>query len=220
MGDHLIVMHSAVRACPGYSRHDAPSILLDGSSMASDTEHGRAVTAQLTRRHGTLDEAIDAAHFALGAAGLSKSIRRQARAACEDYFYNRLDLAPQQVLDRRAELPESLEPMPDAMYKLLDDIVGLVVDGDYEELEELSRGRLAADDLRRRVEEDCPEALVLPPREVYGVEAITKSDDPELPGWAYFLDLWTETGPARLHIEGELEESDGRFTATLNDILP
>ena len=80
MGDHLIVLHSAVRACAGYSRHDAPSILLDGSSMARDTEHGRAITAQLTRRHGTLEEAIAAAVFALGTAGLSKSIRRQARA--------------------------------------------------------------------------------------------------------------------------------------------
>src|SRR3984893_3927285 len=76
MGDHLIVLHSAVRACAGYNRHDAPSILLDGSSIARDTEHGRAVTALLTRRHGTLEEAIDAAGFALGAAGLSKSIRR------------------------------------------------------------------------------------------------------------------------------------------------
>src|SRR3954462_3054576 len=90
MGDHLIVLHSAVRACPGYSRHDAPSILMDGSSMARDTEHGRAVTAQLTRRHGTLEEAIDAGIFALGTAGLSRGIRRQARVACEDYFYNRL----------------------------------------------------------------------------------------------------------------------------------
>ena len=220
MGDHLIVMHSAVRTCPGYSRHEAPSILLDGSSMAVDTEHGRAVTAQLTRRHGTLAEAIDAAGFALGAAGLERSIRRQARAACEDYFYNRLELSAEQELEGRSEPPESLEPMPDAMYRVLDDVVGFVVDGDYEELRELSRGLLSEDDLRRRVEEDCPEALVLPPREVYGVEAITKSDDPELPGWAYFLDLWTETGPARLHIEGELEESDGRFTATLTDILP
>jgi len=94
------------------------------------------------------------------------------------------------------------------------------VDGDYEELQELSRGRLGAEDLRRRVEDDCPEALVLPPRELYQVEAIAKSDDPEQPGWAYFLDLWTETGPARLHIEGELEESGERFTATLDDILP
>ena len=220
MGDHLIVLHSSVRACPGYSRHDAPSILLDGSSLARDTEHGRAVTAQITRRHGTLAEAIDAGGFALGAAGLSKSIRRQAREACEDYFYNRLELTPDQELGGPEAIVESLELMPDPMYRALDDIVALVVDGDYEELRVASGDQLEVEDLRRRVEDDCPESLVLPPREIYQVEAITKSDDPELPGWAYFLDLWTETGPARLHIEGELEESGERFTAKLNDILP
>jgi hypothetical protein len=220
MGDHLIVFHSAVRACAGYSRHDAPSILLDGSSLARDTEHGRAITAQLTRRHGTLEEAIAAGAFALGAAGLSKSICRQARAACEDYFYGRLDLTPSHELDRRGKIVESLELMPEPMYRALEDVVGLVVDGDYEELRVASGDRLRVEDLRRRVEEDCPESLVLPLREVYQVEAVAKSDDPDLPGWAYFLDLWTETGPARLHIEGELEESGKRFTATLNDILP
>jgi hypothetical protein len=220
VGSHLIVLHSAVRACPGYSRHDAPSILMEGSSIARDTEHGRAITAQITRRHGTLEEAVDAGIFALGAAGLSKGIRRQARAACEDYFYNRLGLTASSALDGRTELVDSLELLPDPMYKALEDVVELVVDGDYEELHDLSRKRLAVDDLRRRVEEDCPEALVLPPREVYRVEAITKSDDSEMPGWAYFLDLWTETGPARLHIEGELEEAGERFTVTLDDILP
>lgn len=221
MGDHLIVLHSAVRACPGYSRHEAPSILMDGSSVARDTEHGRAVTAQLTRRHGTLQEAIEAGAFGLGAAGLSKGIRRQARAACEDYFYNRLGLTPSYELGGREEVAESLELMPDAMYRTLEDIVELVVDGDYEELRASSRDRLEVEDLRRRVEDDCPEALVLPPREIYGVEALTKSDDPDEPGWAFFLDLWTETGPARLHIEGELEEEPGeRFIATLNDIVP
>ena len=221
MGDHLIVLHSAVRACAGYSRHEAPSILMDGSSVARDTEHGRAVTAQLTRRHGTLQEAIEAGAFGLGAAGLSKGIRRQARAACEDYFYNRLGLTPGYELGGREEIAESLELMPDAMYRTLEDIVELVVDGDYEELRASSRDRLEIEDLRRRVEDDCPEALVLPPREIYGVEALTKSDDPDEPGWAFFLDLWTETGPARLHIEGELEEEPGeRFIATLNDIVP
>ena len=70
MGDHLIVLHSAVRACAGYSRHDAPSILLDGSSMARDTEHGRAVTAQLTRRHGALEEAIASVATAVVTKGL------------------------------------------------------------------------------------------------------------------------------------------------------
>jgi hypothetical protein len=220
MGDHLIVLHSAVRACAGYSRHEAPSILLDGSSMARDTEHGRAITAQLTRRHGTLEEAIEAGIFALSAAGLSKGIRRQARAACEDYFYNRLSLTPSHELDGREEIVDGLELMPDAMYRALENIVELVVDGDYEELRELSRNRLEVEDLRRRVEDDCPEALVLPPREVYRVEAITKSDDADMPGWAYFLELWTDNGPARLHIEGELEESGERFTTTLNDIVP
>ena len=220
MGDHLIVLHSAVRACAGYNRHEAPSIVLDGSSMARDTEHGRAISAQLTRRHGTLEEAIEAGAFALGAAGLSKGIRRQARAACEDYFYNRLSLTPGHELDGRGESTDGLELMPDAMYRVLEDIVELVVDGDYEELRAVSRDRLEVEDLRRRVEDDCPEPLVLPPREIYRVEAITKSDDAEMPGWAYFLDLWTETGPARLHIEGELEESGERYTAKLNDILP
>ena len=221
MGDHLIVMHSAVRACPGYNRHDAPSILLDGKSLARETEHGRAVTAQLTRRHGTLEEAIDAGAFALNAAGLSKGIRRQARAACEDYFSKRLGLPLSTELRGGGEIPgAALEPMPDAMYRVLEDIVERVVDGEYEELRELSRNLLDVEDLRRRVEDDCPESLVLPPRELYRVEAITKSDDPDQPGWAYFFDLWTETGPARLHIEGELEESGEHYTATLSDILP
>ena len=221
MGDHLIVLHSAVRACPGYSRHEAPSILMEGSSMARDTEHGRAITAQLTRRHGTLEEAVEAGAFALSAAGVTKGVRRQARSACEDYFYERLGLAPSYELGGREELLDGLELMPDPMYQALEAVVELVVDGEYDELRELSRDRLEIEDLRRRVEDDCPEALVLPPREVYRVEAITKSDDPAVPGWAYFLELWTETGPARLHIEGEIEEeSDERFTATLTDILP
>ena len=188
--------------------------------MARDTEHGRAITAQITRRHGTLEEAIEAGIFALSAAGLSKGIRRQARAACEDYFYNRLGLTPDYELKPLKALPDGLEPLPENMFKVLENIVELVVDGEYDELRELSHDSLEVEDLRRRVEEDCPEALVLPPREVYRVEAITKSDDPDEPGWAYFLDLWTETGPARLHLEGEIEETNGRFTATLDDILP
>ena len=220
MGDHLIVMHSAVRGCPGYDRHEAPSILMDGASLVRETEHGRAVTAQLTRRHDTLEEAIEAGIFGLGAAGLSKGIRRQARAACEDYFYNRLSLTPGLELGSREEIPDGLELMPDAMYRALEDVVELVVDGDYDELEEVAKHLLSGEDMRRRLEDECPEALVLPPREVYRVEVITKSDDADQPGWAYFLDLWTETGPARLHIEGELEESGERYTTTLTDIVP
>jgi len=221
MGDHLIVMHSAVRALPGYNRHDAPAILMDGPSVAQLTEQGRAVTAQLAEPHGTLSDAIRAAMIGLSAAGIPKGIRGQARAAAEDYFFSRLDLSPEQTLNFLAPLPPTLELMPDPMYKALENIVELVVDGEYGELRAVSRERLGMEDMRRRLEDDCPESLVLPPREVYRVEAITKSDDASQPGWAYFLDLWTETGPARLHIEGELEEESAeRYTVTLTDILP
>jgi hypothetical protein len=220
MGDHLIVMHSAVRALPGYSRHDAPAILMDGPSIARDTEQGLAVTAQLARPHGTLDEAMYAAVSALGAAHIPKAIRRQAREAAEDYFYNRLGLEPDLALDPRAPLPPGLELLPDPMYKALEDLVELIVDGEYEELHDLSGEELAIEDLRRRIEDDCPEALVLPPREHYVIEAIAKSDDPGDPGWAFFLDLWTDDGPALLHIEGEMQQSGERFLTSLTDVLP
>jgi hypothetical protein len=221
VGDHLIVLHSAVRACPGYDRHETPSMLMVGSSLDRDGEHGRALTAQLTRRHGTLEEAIDAGMFALSAAGLGRGTRRHARAACEDYFYNRLGLAAGYELRPLEELPPSLGPLSDEMAKLLEDIVELVVDGEYEDLRALSHDRLDVEDLRRRVEDDCPEALVLPPREVYRVEAITRSEEPGEDFWTYFLELWTEDGPAQLHIEGLIAEGpDGRLAATLTDILP
>jgi hypothetical protein len=221
VGDHLIVLHSAVRACPGYDRHEAPSMLMAGSSLAQDTEHGRALTAQLTRRHGTLEEAIDAGGFALSAAGIPRGIRRQARAACEDYFYERLGLAPDYELQPLRALPPGLEPLSDKMTKVLEEVVELVVEGDFEELRAISDDRLAVEDLRRRLEDDVPEAHVMPPPEVYRVEAVTRSDEPDDEGWTFFLELWTEDGPARLHIEGRIdEESDGLLTATLTDILP
>jgi hypothetical protein len=152
---------------------------------------------------------------------VTRGIRRQARAACEDDFYRRLSLAPAYALQPLKAITAGLGPLPDAMAKLLEDVIELVVDGAYEELRELSHDRLEEEDLRRRLEDDCPEALVLPPPEVYRVEAVTRSDEPNEPPWTYFLELWTEDGPARLHIEGAIEEEpDGRLTATLADILP
>jgi hypothetical protein len=211
-----------VRGCPGYDRHEAPSMLMEGNSLAHETEHGRAVTAQLTRRHTTLEEALDAANFALAAADVSRGIRRQARAACEDYFYNRLGLQPDFQPPRLREIAGSLEPLPDPMYKALEDVVELVVDGEWEELRELSHDLLDEEDMRRRVEDDCPEALILPPRELYRVEAITVIDEPpDAEGWTFFLELWTDDGPAILHLEGEIHEVQGTgFEVTLMDIQP
>jgi hypothetical protein len=221
MGDHLIVMHSAVRALPGYNRHDAPAILMDGPSVTQLTEQGRAVTAQLAEPHGTLSDAMRAAMVGLTAAGVPQAIRRQARAAAEDYFYNRLDLSPDLALDFLAPLPPTLELMPEPMYQSLEKLVELVVDCEWETLHDLSGEVAPVDDIRRRVEEDWPEELVLPPREHYGIETISRSEEPGDDGWAYFLDLWTDEGPARLHVEGEMAlTTDGRFLVSFNDILP
>jgi hypothetical protein len=197
-------------------------MLMEGNSLARATEHGRAVTAQLERRQTTLEEAIDAANVALGAADIARGIRRNARTACEDYFYERLGLTPDHQLRPMAPIDSAFEPLAEPMQKALEDIVELVVDGEYEDLRELSHNRLEVEDLRRRVEDDCPQALVLPPREIYRVEAVTVLDeDPEGgEGWAFFLELWTEDGPAILHLEGLLATSGPGFEVTLNDILP
>ena len=222
MGDHLIVMHSVVRALPGYSRHEAPSIVMDGVSVNRATEHGRAVTAQLQEPQETLSAAIRAAMIGLREAGIPQSIRGNARAACEDYFYSRLDLSPETPLNPYAPLPPSLEPLPDGMYRALETIVEQVVDGEWDDLSEVSSGMLSAEDLRRRVEDEVPEPLTLPPRSHYGVEAISRSDELEDgEGWAFFLDLWAEDKPARLHIEGALVlTADERFLVALGDIAP
>jgi hypothetical protein len=196
-------------------------MLMEGNSMALKTEHGRAVAAQLARRHDTLGEAIEGASVALAAAEIPRGIRRQARSICEDYFYNRLGLKPDFEPPRLRTITGSLEPLSEGMYKALEDVVELVVDGEWEDLRELSHNTLAEEDLRRRVEDECPEALVLPPREIYRVEALTVIDEPDQEGWTFFLELWTDDGPAILHLEGELQETQGAgFEVTLRDVLP
>ena len=86
------------------------------------------------------------------------------------------------------------------MYKALENIVELVVDGEYDELQRPSSGLLAVEDLRRRVEDECPRRSSLPPREHYGIEAITRSEELEAAtGWAFFLDLWARTAGAAAH---------------------
>ena len=68
------------------------------------------------------------------------------------------------------------------MYKALEDLVELVVDGEYDDLSLLSGdAELKPEELRRRVEDDCPEALAPPPRSHYVVETIAKSDEPATP---------------------------------------
>ena len=110
------------------------------------------------------------------------------------------------------------ELMSEGMYRALESLVGLIVERRYDELVAASRGRLAPEDLRRRIEEDYPVRLIMPPREHYTVEAI-EGTSRRPGGFFYFLDLWDEEGEADMHIDGELESvGDGRFIATLDDI--
>ena len=107
--------------------------------------------------------------------------------------------------------------MPQGMYRALEGLVRLIVERRYDELAAASRGRLAPEDLRRRIEEDYPVRLVMPPREHYTVEAITPAS--RRPGGLFFfLDLWDEEGEADMHIDGELESvGNDSFIATLDD---
>ena len=56
--------------------------------------------------------------------------------------------------------------------------------------------------MRRRVEDDVPEALCCR-RARTTASRRSAASEPGDDGWAYFLDLWTDDGPARLHLEGE-----------------
>jgi len=186
----------------GSARATAATTLLDsvgGSSVARDTEHGRAITAQLTRRHRTL-ERQSTRQSLRSHRGIVQGIRRQARAACEDYFYSRLHLTPSHELGGPGETVDSLEPMPEPMYRALEHVVDLVVDGEYEELRASSGNRLTVEDLRRRIEDDCPESLVLASREVYRSR---RSPSPMIRTCRAGLTSWT-CGPrpaGALHIE-------------------
>ena len=197
MGDHLIVMHSAVRALPGYNRHDAPAMFMDGPSITRETEHGprRDRPADAPARHAQRGAARRRSTRSARRTSRRASAARRARPARTTSTTGWASTRSASSTFTRP-LPPSLEPLPDAMYKALEDLVELVVDGEYEDLSALSGdAELEPEELRRRVEDDCPEALVLPPRSHYVVEAIAKSDEPGDPGFAFFLDLWTDDGP-------------------------
>ena len=106
------------------------------------------------------------------------------------------------------------------MFRALENLVEFIVDGDYEELHQSSGNRLEMRICAGASRTTARRRSSLPPREIYRVEAITRSDDPEEEGWTFFLDLWTETGPATLHVEGYILEASGNYEVTLTDILP
>jgi hypothetical protein len=216
---HLIVLHRAVRALPGYHPQEAASIGLDGSSCARDTEHGRAVAEQLRHRHGTLRNAIKTGEAALRAAGVPRGARKQARKAAEAYFYKQLAVLPETELTNERDRVNDDTPLPEPPYLALRDLVAAIVERRYEDLRAASGGRLEVEDLRRRIEEDAGETLTMPPREHYTAKALMDSGTPG--ERLFFLDLWGEDGEADLHVAGRLTElENGQVVARLDDIAP
>ena len=159
---------------------------MDGPSIARATEHGprrdraarRARTARSTRRCAPRIAALGAAH-------VQKGVRRQAREAVEDYFYNRLGLSPEHAAQPPRAAPA--DARADARRRCTRRSRTSSSSSSTASTRSCTTSparRCEVEDLRRRVEDDCPEALVLPPREHYGIEAIMKSDEPGDQGWA------------------------------------
>lgn len=94
---HHIIQDAAAKNIPGYSKRDAPTIHLDGSSKTKGTEHNLATETQNNRRSlgdgGNYGSERRVAYRSLRAAGLTKVEAKQAVRKADDYF-QQLDLFP------------------------------------------------------------------------------------------------------------------------------
>ncbi len=186
-----------------------PSILLDGA--LSDCVLGRYVPALQPRGDRTTVLRVARSERSHTRPWRSSSMESRCRqrirsrrtcsrasaarpAAYEDYFCRRLDLSASYELGGRGEMGESLELVPEPMYRALEDVVCLVVDGECDELRDpvqrSAQSRGAAPSCRGGL----PRALLLPRRKTSGVEAITKPDDRHVPRRRR-----TTRGPLRVH---------------------
>ncbi|MET7279850.1 hypothetical protein ABZS29_16560 [Kribbella sp. NPDC005582] len=94
-----------------------------------------------------------------------------------------------------------------AIHHVVGIVVGLLVDGEYDVLESLTRReRLTADEIRTAIDE-YPGTLVHPPSETWGIKDVIELENSEPPAVAVVVDLWTlEEGESDLSMELELVE--------------
>jgi hypothetical protein len=98
-------------------------------------------------------------------------------------------------------------------------VIQLLVDGKYEEIEELTQGiRLTATDIRNAIEEyGCH--LMHPPVEEYATLDIIEVQAAPVPTFAVCMDLWTrEEGRSDLSMELTMIEEDNGVRIELDDI--
>jgi hypothetical protein len=103
--------------------------------------------------------------------------------------------------------------MPDIHQRILlviREIVSLLVQGNFESVQRLSKGiRLTAEEMRDAIEE-YGRQLVMPPSEAFESLDVVKVDDVEPQRWSVRFDLWTKKeGRSDLSLELTLIERTG-----------
>ncbi len=87
---HHIIQDAAVKDIPTYSKREAPTIHLNGSSKTKGTEHNLATQAQNNRRQlgdgGTYGAERRIAYRSLRAAGLTQNEAKEAIKQADTYF--------------------------------------------------------------------------------------------------------------------------------------
>ena len=198
-----------MRELPGYSPAMAPAITLEGPTYDRGTQAGRAARARLAAGGGgTLEAEIAIGVEALGAAGVPRRYRRQARKEAEAYFYGEVQRA-EPVRSARLDLHAR---------EALAELVELLVDGRYEDLAARSRfGRPEA--LREAVADDFGVTLARPPDAHYDSALVTAADGGET-RWDVFLDLWDGERVADLHMTARLELFESAVAVQFQDLSP
>lgn len=87
---HHIIQDAAVKIIPGYSKNDAPAILLHGSAQEVFSEHYLATSVQFLPGGGTYGQERMIAYKALRKAGVSKWEAKKALKKVDDYFIREL----------------------------------------------------------------------------------------------------------------------------------
>jgi len=98
-------------------------------------------------------------------------------------------------------------------------VVGLLVAGKYQELEDLTSGtRLSAEDMGGAIRQHG-RALVTPPEQAYEELDVVEVRDASPPRWSVRMNLWTaEEGRSDLSLELTVIHTEPSYTVELDDI--
>ena len=109
--------------------------------------------------------------------------------------------------------------MCEEIQKQVDLLIKLLVDGQYDQIESLTKSvRLPADQMKSAINQ-YGRKLVEPPREAYKLMDVVEVQTAKPERWSITMPLWTEEeGRSDLTIELTLIKSNGAFTVELDDL--